>query len=316
MHLFIYCMGHFLTLGSEKIKMKEGLMRITLFRKKNQLLTGYLLLIPAMVGIFLFILFPMAQTFIYSLFRWDLLGDKVFIGLDNFKFLFKDPFFKRTIINTFLYTIITFLGTFTLSIATALLMQSEVKIIRWARGAIFIPVVVPMAVMGLIWKMLYEPQFGVINQILSFFRIPPQQWLYSGKLALIAVVIFSIWKEFGLYTIILIGGLQKVPNELYEAAAIDGANSFQSFFKITLPSLRPIIFFVTTILIINSFKVFDHIWVMTQGGPGNATSVMVTFIYTKLYDSVGLASAASLVLFLIILTITFVRMKLTREETY
>jgi ABC-type sugar transport system permease subunit len=296
--------------------MKECLMGVTIFRKKNQLLTGYLLLIPALVCIFLFILFPMTQSFYYSLFKWDLLGNKVFIGLNNFKFLFKDPFFKRTMINSFLYMILSFSGTFILSMATALLMQSEVKVIRWARGAIFIPVVVPMAVMGLIWKMLYEPQFGVINQILGFFKIPPQQWLYSGKLALIAVVIFSIWKEFGLYTIILIGGLQKVPSELHEAAKIDGANSIQSFFKITIPSLKPIIFFVTTILLINSFKAFDHIWVMTQGGPGNATSVMVTFIYTRLYDSVGLASAASLVLFLIILIVTFARKKLTREEIY
>ena len=291
-------------------------MKNILFRKKNQLLMGYLFLIPAMIFIFVFILFPIVQTFIYSLFRWDLLGAKIFVGFDNFKFIFQDSFFKRTIINTFLYTILTFIGTFTLSMGVALLLQSEAKIVRWARGAIFTPVVVPMVVMGLIWKMLYEPQFGAINKILGFFNIPPQQWLYSGKLALIAVIVFSIWKEFGLYTIILVGGLQKIPNELYEAADIDGTNSFQKFLKITLPSLKPIIFFVSTILIINSFKVFDHIWVMTQGGPGNATSTMVTYIYTRLYDSVGLASAASIILFIIIFVVTFIRKKLARGEEY
>ena len=167
--------------------------------------------------------------------------------------------------------------------------------------------------MGMVWKMIYEPQYGVINQVLAGLGIQGPQWLYDSKVALIAVIIFNVWKEFGLYTIIFIGGLQKIPKELYESAAIDGANSWVTFWRVTLPMLRPIMYFATTILLINSFKAFDHIWVMTSGGPGNSTSTLVTYIYAKVFDNVGLASAASFVLFIIVLLITAIKSKFGKD---
>jgi len=283
--------------------------------KRKEAIFAYIILAPTLIFIFVFMLGPMIQSAYYSFFKWNLLGDISFVGLKNYKFLFVDDLsFKKVILNTVIYTLFNMGGTLVLAMISALMLQSDGKIVRWVRSAVFIPVVVPMAVMGIVWNMMYEPQYGVINQALGFLGIPPQQWLFKSNTAMFSVILFNIWKEFGLYMIIIVGALQRVPRELYESASLDGAGYFRTFFKITLPSIKPIFFFVTTILMINSFKAFDHIWVMTGGGPGDATSVLVTYIYTKIYDSVGLASAASVVLFAFVFIATILQNKLSGGE--
>ena len=195
----------------------------------------------------------------------------------------------------------------------ALILQNEKKISGIGRCLIFIPVVVSVTVMGMVWKMLYDPQYGMINQTLANIGIAGPSWLYDSNWAMLAVTIFNVWKEFGLYTIILVGGLQNIPKDLYEAADVSGANSWQKFWYITIPMLQPILFFVTTILLINSFKAFDHIWIMTGGGPGNATTTLVTYIYSKVFDNVGLASAASFILFAVVAVFTLLKSKFSKE---
>ena len=282
--------------------------------KRKDAAQAYLMLLPAAVLLVLFMLWPMLNSAFYGLFKWNLVGDKTFIGLENFKFMFfQDESFRRALLNTLVYTVVNMVLTLVLSLGCALLFQRESKLSVVVRCACFIPVVVPITVMGMVWKMIYEPQYGVINQVLAGLGIQGPQWLYDSKVALIAVIIFNVWKEFGLYTIIFIGGLQKIPKELYESAAIDGANSWITFWRVTLPMLRPIMYFATTILLINSFKAFYHIWVMTSGGPGNSTSTLVTYIYAKVFDNVGLASAASFVLFIIVLLMTAIKSKFGKE---
>ncbi|MEK3723879.1 carbohydrate ABC transporter permease [Paenibacillus sp. FSL H8-0034] len=282
---------------------------------RRQLLLGYLLLFPTLLFVILFIYGPMAQAVYYSFYKWDLLGSKQFVGIRNYDFLFtQDLVFKTVIWNTIVYTFFNVLATGVLAMAAALLMKADLPGIKWFRSLIFTPVVVPMAVMGLIWKMLYEPQFGAINSIIKLLGFQPQPFLYNPDLSMPAVMLVSVWKEFGLYAIILFGGLQNISKELYEAAFIDGAGKIKSFFSITLPVLRPIFFFVITMLLISSFKIFDHIWVMTEGGPGNSTSVLVTYIYVKIFNSIGLASAASVVLFALVLLITLVQYRVMGRE--
>lgn len=274
----------------------------------NNTAQAYIFILPAMVCLILFMIWPMINSAFYGVFKWNLAGAKKFVGLDNYGYmLFQDSSFRRALLNTIFYTILNMVMTLTVSIVCALLFQRENRISVIGRCLVFIPVVVPITVMGMVWKMMYDPQYGVINQVLGLFNITGPSWLYSSQTALLAVTIFNVWKEYGLYTIILIGGLHKIPNELYEAADVAGANAWQKFWKITIPMLKPILYFVTTILLINSFKAFDHIWIMTGGGPGNATTTMVTYIYAKVFDNVGLASAASFILFMIVAIFTLAK---------
>lgn len=276
-------------------------------------LLAWSMALPALILLLAFIFMPMANSAYYSLFKWNLVGDKKFILFDNYKYIFgSDQSFKAALANTFTYTILNMVLTFTLAFATALIFNAESKIAKFVRSAAFVPVVVPITVLGIIWKMIYEPQFGIINQFLSIFGVAGPKWLFDSKLAMVAVVIFNVWKEFGLYTIILVGGLQKIPRDMYEVARIEGANPLETLRMVTVPMLKPILFFVSTILFINSFKAFDHIWVMTGGGPGNATSTLVTYIYSKVFDSVGLASATSVILFIIVFTATISRYFLSK----
>ncbi|MGI6175791.1 MAG: carbohydrate ABC transporter permease [Christensenellales bacterium] len=276
--------------------------------KVKNTLQAYMFILPAAVFLILFMIWPMIDSAGTSLFKWNLAGDKTFVGLGNYEFmLLHDSSFHRALINTIVYTILNMGLTLAVSMVCALLFQRQSRMSVLGRSLVFIPVVVPITVMGMVWKMMYDPQYGVINQVLGMFNIAGPSWLYSSGTALLAVTIFNVWKEYGLYTLILIGGLQKIPKDLYEAADVAGANAWQKFWKITVPMLRPILYFVTTILLINSFKAFDHIWVMTGGGPGNATTTVVTYIYAKVRDSVGLASAASFILFLIVALFTFIK---------
>jgi ABC-type sugar transport system permease subunit len=288
-------------------KGENDMLQMTKTRKKDAI-EAYAMLLPAAILLILFMLWPMINSVYYGLFKWNLVGDKVFVGLDNFRFMFlQDKSFQRALFNTVGYTVLNMLLTLTLSLGCALLFEKTNKLSVAGRCIAFIPVVVPITVMGMVWKMIYEPQFGIINQAVSALGGQGPQWLYDSNIALVAVVIFNVWKEFGLYTIIFIGGLHKIPKELYESASIDGSGPWRTFWTITLPMLRPIMYFATTILLINSFKAFDHIWVMTGGGPGNATTTLVTYIYSKVFDNVGLASAASFVLFAIVLLITLIK---------
>lgn len=284
---------------------------------RRKQIIGFVMVAPAVLFILTFFIGPMISAGYYSLFRWNLIGEKTFIGFENYRFLFADDFtFHRSFTNTLIYTVINISGTMVLSMLSALLLQSDERIMGWIRSSVFIPVVVPFAVMGMIWKSLLQPEWGAINQIITLFGGESIPWLFQGNLAMFSVILFSIWKEFGLYMIIFVGGLQNIPRQLYEAAAVDGVNVWQKFIFITLPSLKPILFFVSTMLLVNSFKAFDHIWVMTQGGPGNSTSVLMTYIYSRIYDSVGRASAASVILFVFVFVVTAVRNKLTGGESY
>ena len=272
---------------------------------------------PALAFLILFMIWPLINTAFYGFFKWNLAGAKTFVGLKNYKYLFTgDLSFRKALLNTVVYTILNMVFTVVIAMICALILKGESRMSGVGRCLIFIPVVVSVTVMGMVWKMMYDPQYGVINQTLANMGIAGPSWLYDSEWAMLAVTIFNVWKEFGLYTIILVGGLQNIPKDLYESADVAGANSWQKFWYITIPMLRPILFFVTTILLINSFKAFDHIWIMTGGGPGNATTTLVTYIYSKVFDNVGLASAASFVLFAVVAVFTVLKSRFSGEGEF
>ncbi|WP_158737031.1 carbohydrate ABC transporter permease [Alteribacillus sp. YIM 98480] len=268
--------------------------------KRNQNLTGWLFSLPAVIFLGGFFIFPMLYSLFISFFDWNLLGDKAFIGLSNYDFLlFKDSVFTTTLWNTVYFSLCYFFGSLILSLGTALIVQKALRGMRIIRTAILTPLVIPMAITGIIWTLLYSPS-GFINTLLNMFGIEGQQWLYESSLAMPAIIVVSIWQTFGLYAIIFVTGLNQIPKDLYEGMDIDGAGGWKKFVHLTLPLLRPTTFFVVVLLVINSFKVFDQIWVMTQGGPGNATMTLVVYMYQKIFTSFGLATASSVALFIIV----------------
>ena len=276
------------------------------FQLNNQTLVAWIMLLPTLFMLGVFVYYLMLQAFTLSFFKSNVIsGAKTFIGLKNFEFLFtKDRQFIASVQNTFVYTFFNMSFGLVLALMLSLICQKTSKLINLFRTATFIPVVIPMVTAGLIWKLMLEPQFGIVNQFIALFGGPKIKWLFSSTYALPTVIFVSVWKEVGMYTMIFVGGLQQIPGDLYEAAAIDGSNSFQKFIHITIPLLKPTIFFVSMMLLITSFKVFDQVWIMTQGGPGSATLTLTAYIYGRIFDNPGLANAGSVVLFGIVMILT------------
>ncbi|MED7949615.1 carbohydrate ABC transporter permease, partial [Streptomyces sp. BE303] len=266
-------------------------------RRSTGALAGWLSVAPALLVILGFTFYPMVQSMLLSTDHWNLLGPRTFVGAENYRTILGAGTFRTSIVNTLVFTAITLLGTYVLALATATAANRELASARLVRTVTVLPAVIPMVVAGLVWKWLYEPDHGLINTLIGLFGVDGARWLFDNDLALPAVAVVSIWKEFGIYALILLGGLQRIPDEIYEAATIDRAGPWRQFRSITLPMLKPATAAVFLLLLFNSFKVFDQVWVMTEGGPGTATLTVVTFIYTRLLTDVGVASAASVVLF-------------------
>ncbi|MER8037339.1 carbohydrate ABC transporter permease [Streptomyces hydrogenans] len=283
-------------------------------RRPTGALAGWLSVAPALLVILAFTFYPMIQSMLLSTDRWNMLGPKQFVGAENYTTILSAGTFRESLWNTLVFTAITLVATYALALATAMAANRELASARLVRTVTVLPAVIPMVVAGLIWKWLYEPDHGLVNTLIGLFGADGARWLFDSDLALPAVALVSVWKDFGIYALILLGGLQRIPAELYEAATIDRAGPWRQFRSITLPMLRPAGAAVFLLLVFNSFKVFDQVWVMTEGGPGTATTTVVTFIYTKLLTDVGVASAASVVLFVILLLITLVRLRLTSKE--
>ncbi|MFG2819966.1 carbohydrate ABC transporter permease [Kitasatospora sp. NPDC048365] len=283
-------------------------------RRPTGALAGWLTVAPALLVILAFTFYPMVQAMLLSTDHWNLLGPRTFVGAENYTTILGTGAFRESLWNTAVFTAVTMAGTYVLALATAIAANREMRSARLVRTITVLPAVIPMVVAGLVWKWLYEPDHGLVNSLAALVGSDGARWLFDNHLALPAVAVVSIWKEFGIYALILLGGLQRIPDEIYEAATIDRAGPWRQFRSITLPMLRPASAAVFLLLLFNSFKVFDQVWVMTEGGPGNATLTVVTFIYTKLLSDVGVAAAASVVLFAILLIVTLIRMRLTSKE--
>lgn len=282
-------------------------------RRWKKYIMPYLFIAVPMLSFFVFILIPMVVSFWWSLNDYSGITAAKFVGLKNYITLFtSDRYFLPSLLNTTLFVLMGMGVGPTLGLLTALLLNQKVRFQSLFRTAYYLPVMTSLVVVSTIWVMLYN-QNGLFNTILTDLGLRPVGWLSDPKVALISVAVASIWQGFGFETVIFLAALQSIPRELYEAAMIDGANSFQQFRYVTIPSLRYVIAFVYIYGIIGSYQVFDQVFVMTSGGPLHSTSTVVYYLFTKFQDlRLGEASAIAYVLFAILVIFSAIEMRLSR----
>lgn len=287
---------------------------MTLHRRNT--LVGLSFITPNFVGFFFLNLIPIIFAFWLSFNRWDGYNPMEFAGLDNFKYIFSHKVFQQAVIKTVLYTVCCVVITMILSLGLAVLINQKLKGIGIFRTAIFFPHVASVVAVAAVWQMLFQKDMGLINEILRFFGVTDVPgWFASTKWALPAVIIVSIWKSMGYYMIIYLAALQDIPTSLVEAGMIDGATAWQRFWRIKWPLLSNATFFVVMMLTINSFKSFDLIYALTEGGPGTATTLLSQYIYNQSFVSwdYGRASAAAMVLFVIVAVITLFQFRIEKR---
>lgn len=276
-------------------------------------------LLPSFAGVLLFSIYPILDSLRLTLFEWDLLSPARYIALDNFRKMASDANFHAAILHTFAYLAGYIPTVLALGLGLALILNTRLRGRVFFRAAYFLPVVSPWVAVALLWRWIFNSNFGLMNYFLQFIGIQGPAWLSDPVWAMPAVVITSVWKDIGFVMVLFLAGLQNISEEYYEAASLDGANAWQRFRHISLPLLSPTTFFITTILLINSFQVFDQVWVMTGGGPAGATSVIVQQIVRNAFDfsRMGYAATLSWFLFAIIFAVTLLQMKIqNRWVTY
>lgn len=288
--------------------------------KRKEALLGWLFLAPEVIGMLLLNVFALGFSLYLSFSSWDLLsgvsGIK-FIGLDNYVRMFQDPAVMTALKNNLIYTILTVPIPIAIAMVLAVAIHSKVYLKDYFKVAFFIPYISSIIAVAAVWSALFHPSLGPINQFLMDIGISnPPKWLVDPKMSLVSIAIISSWASLGYTIIIYLAGLTNISEELYEAAEIDGATGFQKFMKITIPMLRPTTFFLLITMLIGSFKVFDIISFLTEGGPNNSSTVLVFRIYEEGFTNynMGYASTISWLLFAIIGLITALTWKVNKED--
>lgn len=289
--------------------------------RRKEALIGWLFLLPEIVGMLLLNVFALLFSLYLSFSEWDLLsgisGIK-FIGFDNYVQMFQDETIGKALKNNLLYTVLTVPLSIAIALIMAVLIHSKVYGKEYFKVVFFLPYISSIIAIAAVWSALLHPSLGPINQFLLDLGISnPPKWLVDPKTSLLSIAIISTWAGIGYTIIIYMAGLTNISNELYEAADIDGATSIQKFFKITVPLLRPTTFFLFITMLIGSFKVFDIIAFLTEGGPHNSSTVVVFRIYEEGFRNynMGYASAISWLLFAIIGILTAATWKMRKEDT-
>lgn len=291
------------------------------FKLRRETIVPYILVAPAMAFLLIFNFYPMANLVYLSFFDYNLVNPlKRFVGLNNYNILF---FVKHDFLialqNTAFYTVAVVVLLILMSLLFALWFQSNTKFNRFAQTAAFTPHLIAMLSCAMIWAWIMDQNsYGLLNTVLGFFNLPPLRWLNSSNTAMLSIVIVSVWKSIGYYALILLSALKSIPTDIYEAAAIDNTPKLRTFFRITLPMLSPQLFFLLIIITINSFKVFDTIRIMTEGGPGNSTDVISYYIYRYAFQhfKIGYASAAGTVLMVILMIMTAIYFKVLSKRVH
>jgi putative chitobiose transport system permease protein len=288
------------------------------FKNKTLIqITPYLFLLPALAVLGIAVFYPAFQAFSLSFTQYDLDLTQApqWVGLKNFQKLLNDKVFWQTIRNTFLYLIGVVPILVIVPLGLAILVNQKLRGIRWFRIAYYTPVIISMVVAGIAWKALYASD-GILNQLLKIGGLTDGiPWLTSPDLALWSVMLVTIWKGLGYYMVIYLAGLQGIPVDLYEAAAIDGSDGWQKHWDITIPLMRPYLSLVAVISSISAMKVFEEVYIMTQGGPLNHSKTVVYYVYEKAFQDleINYASAIGLVLFLFILILSIINLKISRN---
>lgn len=269
--------------------------------------TAYTFLLPNIVGFFTFVVAPVAFSLAMSFTNWDGFNPAEFVFLDNYAKMFGDESFRISLVNTLIFTFFSVPVAIAISTLLAVLVNVGYRAIKVFRLFIFLPYVSSTIAIAVVWNLLFHPDFGPVNHVLQSLGVQnPPGWFSSTQWALPGVILVDVWKQLGFFMVILLAALQGIPKSLYECAEIDGAGVVRRFFSITVPMLTPALFFCTVIGVINSFKVFDLIYALTEGGPGRATNVLSYTIYQQAFlrYQMGYASAIAVFLFLLIMIFT------------
>lgn len=271
----------------------------------NKCKNGLFFVLPALIGTFVFIIIPILCSFCLSFCEWDLLNEIKFIGLENYKNIIFDKEIYQILINTIVYALSTTIFAVIIPLVLASILNNKIKCAEFFKTIYFLPFITPTVVIAIAWSWIFDPNIGLINTIFK----TDLAWLFDTHLAMPVLIFISVWKLIGYNVILFLGGFATINKNLFEAARIDGANEFEILKNITLPQMRPMIFFVTTITIISSFQVFDLIYVMTSGGPQNSTNVIVYSIYKYAFEyfDVGKSCALAYILFLIIFSLSLMK---------
>jgi len=288
--------------------------------RRTEVLTAYLFLSPTLIGFVVFIVGPVIAAVVLSTYNWNLITPAKPVGLDNYKQLLMDPRLGTIYLNTFKIAVSTVLLKLVLGLLIAVLIDS--KIHNWLRTifrlSFFFPFVVSATAVALIWSFLLNKDLGMVNWFLGLFGVSHIPWLNSSGWSPIAVVMTDVWKDLGFYVVVFIGGLQTIPADLYEAAQVDGSNRVQRFRHITLPLLSPTILFLSVIGLIGAVQIFAQPYVLTQGGPGDATRTVVMYIYEQgfRFFNMGYASTVALSLFIVLFGLTALQFLFSRRWVF
>lgn len=278
--------------------------------KKRRRIWGWIFVVPQLIGLIVFAVIPLLMSFGISFHSWDGIASSMkFVGIDNYIDQITDPNFRKALMNTLIYSVMFIPLDLILALLLAIAVQ-KIKGKSFYRLFYFMPVVTGSVSVGVIWTWIMNGDFGLLNNLLAAVGIEGPNWLADPKIVLFSIVIVSVWWNVGYNMVLLLAGLQNIPQVYYEAAEIDGANKWNAFRHITLPMLSPTLFFVLIMTIISSFQVFDQAFVMTQGGPMKASYTLVYHIYQSAFVEfkMGSACASSMILFVIILIITLIQM--------
>ena len=287
-------------------------------KKLSEIPLALLLLAPSLIIYSIFIFYPLARTVWLGFYREDPFGGRVYAGFEQYTDVLSSADFRHSLWVTLLFAIITVGFGLVFGVTLATLAHQRIKGITVFRTIFSSTVATSVAVASLIWLVLFQPSIGVVNQFLKSIGQEPVQWLLDSSTALFAVAATTVWQNLGITFIILIAGLQGIPDDLYESARVDGASAWLQFREITLPMLSPTLLFVSVILTINAFQSFGQIDLLTQGGPSDSTRVIVYSIYQEAFQNrnAGVASAQAVILFLIVLTLSLVQFRFFERRVH
>lgn len=276
---------------------------------------GYLMIAPMVLGLGVFFYVALGASFFVSLTEWDVLSAPEWVGLKNYQSLFATPTFRRALLNTTYYTLLSVPIGVLVSLALAVALNTNLRFRNLYRLVFFLPVLTMPVAIGVVWNWIYNPDFGLFNQVLGLFDGPRIKWLTDPDFAMPALVILAVWQGSGYGMIIFLAGLQNISKEYYEAAQIDGATGWHRFRYVTLPLLSPTVFFVTITSLIGAFQVFDVVYAMTAGRASDTLRTVVYMIYEEgfRFFRMGQATAIAWILFAIILVVTAAQLRLQRR---
>ena len=273
--------------------------------------SGLFFVLPAFIGILIFIVIPIVCSFALSFTNWDLLNEIEFVGFQNYREILSEKDFIQILVNTVVYALSTTFFAVIIPLIIASILNNKIKGVEFFKTVYFLPFITPAIVIAIVWAWIFDPNIGLVNSIFKTHLT----WLFDTRLAMPVLIFISVWKLIGYNVILFLTGFTTINTNIYEAARIDGANEREIFIDITLPLLKPTICFVTLVTAISSFQVFDLIYVLTSGGPNDSTNVLVYSIYKYAFEyfDIGKSCALAYILFFIIFILALLQKKLVKE---